>query len=94
MITFRPQRGSLNDAMKEVVTLADDAALIEHLRAIHPVPFGSENVRVEQYGPVDPRIPAGWYDDLRIGWRNVKLVTIEGHCVGFLTREPVEDPKP
>lgn len=64
---FRPQRGSLHDAMKEVVELPDRAALLDHLRRIHePIAdfvsapdIREESVRVEKYGHgIDERI--GW----------------------------------
>jgi len=70
---FRPQRGSLHDAMKEAVQLPDRAALIAHLQAIHsgfeegPV-IADETVRVEKYGRGI---------DTRIGW-DTHIVMIDG----------------
>jgi hypothetical protein len=61
---FRPHRGSLADAMKEMVDLPDRAALIALLQSMHKdADFGpvitDEAVHVEKYGHgIDTRI--GW----------------------------------
>lgn len=73
---FRPQRGSLHDAMKEAVEVPDRPALIAHLQAIHaetaryeggPV-IRDDTVRVEKYGREI---------DARIGW-DTHIVMIDG----------------
>jgi hypothetical protein len=81
---FRPQRGGLDEAMKEMVEVDGRAGLIEHLREIHPPfgpPFDPDKVTVQPYGPI--RAGRGCDDD-RIGWKNTHIVIIEGWGpVGF-----------
>lgn len=71
---FRPQRGSLDAAMEEVVELDGMDALKAHL---HSIGWHDGAVRVEPYT----------YDE-RIGW-DTHIVTIDGNAVGF-TDGPVE----
>lgn len=73
---FRPHRGWLADAMAEAVEVDGHDGLIAHLRATHPEfgpPFDPATVSLTPYG-----------DDDRIGWRDVSLVSITGHVVGFV----------
>lgn len=75
MTLYRPQRGSLNTAMNEVVELDGRLELIDHLRK----GYGSEvnesgsNVTVEKYG-------SGI--DTRIGW-DTHIVLVGGIPYGF-----------
>lgn len=77
---FRPQRGSLLEAMSEVVEMpATLAALTAHLRTLHKPdtfhPFAERDVRVRAYGY-----------DVRINWHTY-IVTISGSAVGFTNSE-------
>lgn len=80
MTLFRPHRGGLEEAMKEVVDLPDFAALVAHLNTIHGSlnahfgvpPYKPEQVKVEPYGGFDKRI----------GWQTY-IVTVDGQAVGF-----------
>lgn len=67
---FRPQRGGLAEAMKEVVEVSGMDGLKAHLRSIGYLSEGGV-VRVEPYTY-----------DARIGW-DTHLVTIDGNAVGF-----------
>ena len=79
---FRPHRGCLMDAMKEVVEVEGRAGLIEHLRSKHPnfgPKFESESLSIEPYGG----------DDDRIGWKNVHIVVLsDWGPVGFCEGKP------
>jgi hypothetical protein len=79
---FRPQRGGLDEAMKEMVEVDGRAGLIEHLREIQRLgpPFDPDKVTVQPYGGEGDR----GCDDDRIGWKNTHIVLIEGWGpVGF-----------
>lgn len=65
---FRPQRGGLAEAMKEVVELDGMDALKARLRSLG---WPDGYVRVEPYAY-----------DARIGW-DTYIVTIDGNGVGF-----------
>jgi len=68
---FRPHRGLLVEAMKEVVELEDRAALVAHLIELGYAAKES-SVEVENYGGMDARI----------GW-DTHIVCIDGDAVGF-----------
>ncbi len=72
---FRPQRGGLAEAMREVVELDNLEQLKHHIRNMYHLGCGSKLgvVKVEKYG-------SGI--DERIGW-DTHLVTLDGSPVGF-----------
>lgn len=73
---FRPHRGGLADALREVVEVNGRAGLLAHLKATGagPSPFNPSKIRIEPY----------YGDDNRIGWKNVHIVDIDGYGVlGF-----------
>lgn len=76
---FRPQRGSLEDAMKEVVEIpATVEALVEHLNntlGLRNYKVHSQAVRVRAYG----------YDE-RVNWHTY-VVTVNGNAIGFTNHE-------
>lgn len=76
---FRPQRGSLEDAMKEVAEIpATLEALTAHLNntlGLSNYKVYSQAVRVRPYG----------YDE-RIKWHTY-IVTINGNAIGFTNSE-------
>lgn len=92
---YRPHRGSLSEAMKECVDLADGDALVCHLQATWSATVGV--VEIHPYGPFAPSRPN---PDERIGWADTWVVTVGGYAVGFtdgpppghLTREPWRSP--
>jgi hypothetical protein len=70
---YRPRRGTLADAMAEVIELPDRAALVAHLAAeLRPWGYVVEDadVRVEPY----------WFDN-RIGW-DTHIVTLRNKQLG------------
>jgi len=69
-ILFRPHRSSLDDAMKEVIEIADRDALVRHLIRIEYANEKSD-ITVEKYV----------FDD-RIGW-DTHIVCINGNAIGF-----------
>lgn len=82
---FRPQRGSLAEAMAETVELPDRAALIAHLQKTHAdtdfsPAINDATVRVEKYGRGI---------DTRIGW-DTHIVMIEGWGPAGFTDGPAE----
>lgn len=87
---YRPQRGSLEDSMREAVPIKDFDALVAHLQKEHdryPVATGlprpsHENVEVRDYEIFDERI--GWI---------TYIVTIENNGWGF-TNGPLEKKVP
>lgn len=78
MVLYRPHRGMLADAMKEVAEVADFAALVAHMRGEYPfypedqLPTES-TVTVEKYGTGI---------DERIGW-DTHIVLVNGQAWGF-----------
>lgn len=72
---FRPQRGGLDAAMKEVVDVEGLTGLAAHLKTLG---WKFENVTVEPYG-----------FDKRIGW-DTHLVCVDGKPVGY-TDGPAKD---
>lgn len=82
-IKFRPHRGSLAEAMAEMVEVDGMAGLLAHLRATHPEfgpPFVAAGVHVKPYN----------CDDDRVGWKNVHIVAQDGWgVVGFTNGAPV-----
>lgn len=77
MFKYRPQRGGLEESMKETVELADFAALRAHLAESWPeAVLGTVEVKPYEY-------------DARIGW-NTHLVCVNGDAMGY-TDGPVEE---
>ncbi len=75
---YRPHRGGLAESVAETIDVDGLGGLIAHLRQYWrdwpTVQFGDDQVKVAPYGG----------DDGRIGWKNVHIVTIDGHGVqGF-----------
>lgn len=74
---FREHRGGLSESMKTIIEVADQAALLDHIRKLaQPWPT---------FPPVTPKTvhikPYGW--DGRIGWETY-IVTLDGYGVlGF-----------
>ena len=64
---FRPHRGMLADAMKECIEFNGRQALIDHLRAIHPM-FGPSFIDDVEIKPYSER------PDTRIGWKRTCIV--------------------
>ena len=79
MTLFRPHRGSLEEAMAEVVDLPDHAALVAHLNKLYESSYKPEDVRVEPYNWGGQ--PGPGYDS-RIGWHTY-IVTTDGSPAGF-----------
>lgn len=72
-VLFRPHRGLLEEAMKEVVQVSSRDQLVAQLNKIYEIGsrFTIENLNIKPYG----------YDD-RIGW-DTYIVTNKGNAVGF-----------
>jgi len=69
---FRPQRGSVEDSMRDrVMLLSSIDALAKHLAV------SRERIRVTPY----------WDYDARTGWPTTYLVTVDGFGVGFVNQE-------
>lgn len=75
---YRPHRGMLADAMKEMVEVDGIAGLLAHLHATESAAFDDAAVTVEPY--VD--------EDARIGWKNVHMVLIGSSPVGWCDMLP------
>jgi len=75
MIKYRPQRGSLIEAMKEYVELPDRAALEAHVLKTWSA----------TQGPVEIKPYCGADD--RIGWDATFIVLVGGTPVGFTDKE-------
>jgi hypothetical protein len=80
MFKFRPHRGSLEEAMQEVVELETAQDLIDHLESQYEhLDASAPTINVEPYG----------YDN-RIDW-DTHIVSIAGFgVVGFTDRVPPE----
>ncbi len=81
---FRPHRGSLDDAMAEMVELPDRAALVALLHAdLRRWPtldhLSAENLTVEPYGSDG---------DPRVGWKQLFIVHLDGYGVLGFTDGP------
>ena len=76
---YRPHRGGLEEAMKEVVELSSWQALVEHVKQMWPVKDDGSNLVVK------------WaiFDD-RIEW-DTYMVTVDGNIIGW-TNAPVRRP--
>lgn len=85
MTLYRPHRGSLATAMKEVVEITGRQELVDHLRKsyMNEVNESGSNVVVEKYGT--------GIDD-RIGW-DTHIVTVNGFPDGF-TNGPLPEQEP
>lgn len=77
MFKYHPQRGSLEEAMKETVELADFAALRAHIAETWPEALLG-TVVVKPYGY-----------DARIGW-DTHLVCVNGNAMGYTDGPVVE----
>jgi len=75
MIKYRPQRGSLVEAMKEYVELPDRNALEEHVLKTWSATRGP--VEVKPYCGADDRI----------GWDATFIVLVDGSPVGFTDKD-------
>jgi hypothetical protein len=88
MTLYRPHRGSLADAMREVVEVNDFAQLVRHMRRgveswYPPAAMPTmENTTIEPYG----------FDD-RIGW-DTHIVLVKGEAWGFTNGALTKDEKP
>lgn len=77
---YRPHKGSLADAMKEMVEIRDFHGLLWHLQKTHPPycpPFDPGSITIEPYSGADDRI----------GWEKTYIVLQDGCGIGF-TDEP------
>lgn len=69
MLIYRPQRGSLDDAMKESKEFKDEAEMKEHIVSKVNNLFFADMMSVE-----DIVINTKTFNDARIGWRDTRLV--------------------
>lgn len=77
MTRYRPQRGSLDKSMAEVVEVTDLAALVEHMRNSVKDWYPPEELPTVKNTKVVPYL----FDD-RIGW-NTHIVISRGSPWGF-----------
>jgi len=77
MTKYRPHRGTLADAMAEVVEVADLPALVEHMRKSVQDWYPPEELPTIKTTTVKPYA----YDD-RIRW-NTYIVMVNGSVWGF-----------
>lgn len=76
---FREHRGSLHESMETAIDIADDGApLAEHIAGLDLPGIGlvtADRLDIDPYSG----------DDARIGWRNMRLVSVMGWGpVGFV----------
>jgi len=80
MLCYRPHRGSLESAVKEMKEFATFSALLKHLhKTLDPVGIEVDDSKVK----IVPYAGA----DKRIGWPDTWLVMVGMHPVGFITNK-------
>lgn len=85
-ILFREHRGSLEDSMKTLVEIDNNAeSLIEHINKVLEIDYIKDALIVERYGNLRAK-----NDDTRIAWENVHIVIINGYGVVGFANGPIE----